>query len=65
MSKGVHLFKQGDVAKALKAARAAGFGVERIEVDRTGKFVVVLAGNKQDVAVKIDAVSNEWDSILG
>jgi hypothetical protein len=43
MSKGIHTFKQGDVAKALKAAHIAGVTVDRYEIDRVGKIVVFLA----------------------
>jgi hypothetical protein len=43
MSKGFQAFKQGDVAKALKAARIAGVTVDRYEIDKAGKIVVFLA----------------------
>ncbi len=34
-------FKQQDVTRALKATKAAGIDVQRIEIDKDGKIVVV------------------------
>lgn len=34
-------FRQRDVTRALKAARAAGIDVGRFEVDKAGKIIVV------------------------
>lgn len=41
MSRGPCTFKQRDVAAAAKAMRKAGFEVARVEIDATGKIVVV------------------------
>ena len=35
-------FKQRDVTRALKAARAAGAEVAKVEIDRDGKIVLVM-----------------------
>jgi len=35
-------FKQSDLTRALRAARAAGERVSRAEIDRDGKIVVVF-----------------------
>jgi hypothetical protein len=43
MARGAHTFKQGDVTKALKAAAAAGIDVGRVEIDRDGKIIVIVA----------------------
>lgn len=37
-------FRQTDVTRALKAARAAGFDRVRIEIDREGKIAIVTSG---------------------
>ncbi len=47
MSRGPCTFKQGDVTRALRATVAAGISVERIEIDRDGKIIVVTAEAKQ------------------
>jgi hypothetical protein len=43
MSRGAQTFRQGDVTKALKAAAAAGIDVGRVEIDRDGKIIVIVA----------------------
>jgi hypothetical protein len=48
-------FRQSDVTRALKAARAAGFEQVRVEVDTDGKIAIV-AGNGAD---RPDAVAGE------
>jgi len=50
MSKAPSSFKQRDVAAAIKAARAAGLEVERVEVDREGKIVIVTRHDGQQSA---------------
>ena len=34
-------FRQRDMTRAIKAARLAGLNVERVEVDKDGKIIVV------------------------
>jgi hypothetical protein len=36
-------FKQGDVARALKAASSAGFKVSRVEIEPDGKLCLLMA----------------------
>jgi hypothetical protein len=43
MSRAAHTFKQADVTKALKAAVKAGIDVGRVEIDRDGKIIVIVA----------------------
>lgn len=43
MARGRCTFKQQDVTRALRAARAAGFDVQKVEIDKEGKIVVVTA----------------------
>ena len=49
MARGTCTFRQRDVTAAIKAAKAAGVDVARIEVDRDGK-VVILAGKPPTAA---------------
>lgn len=60
MSRGVQTFRQADLTKALKGAVAAGINVDRVEIDRAGKIVVV-AGAAGKGAPESDA--NEWDDV--
>jgi hypothetical protein len=61
MSRGVQTFKQGDVAKALKAAAKAGVEVQRFEIDPATGKIVVFAG-KPDEPQKAKP-ANEWDTV--
>jgi hypothetical protein len=49
-------FKQQDVTRAAKAARAAGLKVERVEIDSNGKIVLVTG----EANGKITQSENEW-----
>ena len=57
MSRGVHAIKQGDVAKVFKAARIAGLVIERYEIDKAGKIVVIP--HKADAAAVANDISGE------
>jgi hypothetical protein len=41
MSRAASTFRQTDVVRALRAARAAGLEVARIEIGKDGKIVVI------------------------
>jgi hypothetical protein len=63
MNRGACIFRQRDVTRAVKAARAAGVEIARIEIHSDGKIIVV-ARNATDIADKINiAESNEWDDV--
>ena len=44
MSRGVQMVRQADVRKAIRAAQSAGLVVQRFEIDRAGKIVVLTSG---------------------
>ncbi len=54
-------FAQGDIAKLLKGAKAAGMPVASVEIKRTGKIVAKFgaAGDTTDAGS-----ANEWDEVL-
>jgi hypothetical protein len=47
------------VTKAVKAIVAGGLSVERVEIDRAGKIVIVTAAKPMESAGS--ASRNEWD----
>jgi hypothetical protein len=59
MSRGAQIFRQTDVAKAIKAALSLGLSVARFEIDRDGKIVVIIGAPVPDAAND----NNEWDSV--
>ena len=61
MGHGPCTFKQRDVIAAVKAARAAGVEVARVEVDKDGKIIVV-AGKPSCETGKTGG--NPWDEVL-
>ena len=63
MSRGPTTFRQRDVSAAIKAATAAGATVLRVELDKDGRIVLVLANGKQCNA-EPEAAGNEWDAVL-
>ena len=63
MSRGQQTFKQRDVTKALKAAVKAGIAVNRVEIDKDGKIVIVTA-KAEDVVDGNYPEKNEWDGVL-
>jgi hypothetical protein len=56
MSHGSQTFRQRDVTAALKAAKAAGLDVAKVEVDPiTGRIVIVTsAGGDKEPATDLD-----------
>jgi hypothetical protein len=59
MARGPSIFKQRDVTAAVKAMRAAGCDVARVEIGKDGKIVVV-AGKPETSNAAADDI-NEWD----
>lgn len=56
-------FTQGDIAKVLKGAKAAGMNVASVEIDRSGK-IVAWFGEQRPGRVTAAAEPNEWDEVL-
>ena len=55
MSRGPLPFRQTDVSRAVRGAVAAGLTVQRVEVDKAGKIVVVVGEpGKADVHNPLD-----------
>jgi hypothetical protein len=60
MSRGPQTFRQNDVTRALRAVRNAGVEVLRVEVDKTGKIIVVTAGKNENQG---QPEPNSWDTL--
>jgi hypothetical protein len=62
LSRAPQRFRQGDVAKIIKAAAAAGREVASITVDREGRIQVQLVTCKAQPGTA--DCKNEWDTVL-
>ncbi len=60
MSRGPQTFRQRDVTKAVKGAIAAGVEVLRVEVDKTGRIIVVTAKGEENPN---PPEPNSWDTL--
>jgi hypothetical protein len=54
-------FRQQDVTRAVKAVTAAGVGIARVEIDKSGKIVIITADATGRPCETKEA--NEWDRI--
>lgn len=59
MARGACTFKQQDVTRALRATVAAGIEVQRIEIDKDGKIVLVT-GKAVVPSSGVQEGSNDW-----
>jgi hypothetical protein len=46
------------ITRAIKAARAGGVDIARIEIDRAGKIVIIMVAGAAQIGI---AEENEWD----
>jgi hypothetical protein len=60
MSRGPLTFRQADVTRALRAVKDAGVEVARVEVDKTGKIVVVVGEPDKTNAAGPDTPLDRW-----
>ncbi len=52
-------FRQQDVTRAVKAVAAAGVHIARVEIDKTGKIVIIAADAVDQLGENTE--ENEWD----
>lgn len=62
MARGALAFKQTDVVRAVKAARAAGLEIGRIEIERNGRIVIIPGPANQ--GHQEEEERNPWDVVL-
>ncbi len=65
MARGPCTFKQRDATRAARAAIAAGLVVQRIEIDKRGKIVVVTAGTASAEPDDLDKELAEFEARNG
>jgi hypothetical protein len=61
MARAPSTFRQQDVTRAVKAVTAAGVHIARIEIDKSGK-IVIITGDPTDQPGEMTE-ANEWDRI--
>jgi hypothetical protein len=52
-------FRETDVKRAVRAVRAAGLGVARVEIEKDGRIILVTG--KPPEAQDANGERNEWD----
>jgi hypothetical protein len=62
MARAPSTFRQQDVTKAVKAVAAAGVHIARVEIDKTGKIVIITAGAPDQIGGSAEE-ANEWDRV--
>jgi hypothetical protein len=60
MSRAAQNFRQRDLLRAMKVAKAAGKTVLEIRVDKAGAHIVVADGEDK---TKQEAAGNSWDTL--
>jgi hypothetical protein len=66
MARAPSTFRQQDVTRAVKAVSAAGVGIARVEIDKSGKIVIVTI-SAANVAPEgdLDLELQEWEARHG
>jgi hypothetical protein len=54
-------FRQQDVTRAVKAVAAAGVGIARVEIDKSGKITIIAATGAEPEGEGREV--NEWDAV--
>ena len=52
-------FRQADVTRAVRAVRAAGVGIAQVEIDKSGKIVIVTGKPREPAIVALDDLDQE------
>jgi hypothetical protein len=61
MARAPSTFRQQDVTRVVKAVAAAGVHIARVEIDKTGKIVIISADVADRAGEAMEA--NEWDRV--
>jgi hypothetical protein len=60
MPRAPSILKQLDVTRAIKATKAAGVNIARIEIAKDGRIVIIAAGTPAESGAE---EVNEWDRV--
>lgn len=58
--KGQRTFRQADVVRAIKATRAAGEKIARVEIHRDGRIIVLFGEPQTSVTPSVDLELEKW-----
>ena len=61
MARAPSTFRQQDVTRAVRAVTAAGVRIERIEIDKAGKIIIIPTTDASQPGDRTEA--NEWDRV--
>jgi hypothetical protein len=68
MPKGLQIFKQTDLLRAIRTSQNAGLFIARVEIDRDGKIVVVVVvvvvGESGQESASNDNGEQSWDAAV-
>jgi hypothetical protein len=62
LSRRTATFRQTDLTRALRGARAAGVEIDRIEIDKDGRIIVIAAKSTEE-NTGAGEEHNEWDAV--
>lgn len=65
MARGPSTFRQADITKAVKAVRAAGVDIARVEVAKDGRIVIVTGEAPSAVQNELDRELQEFRASHG
>lgn len=65
MSRGPCTFKQQDVTRALRGALAAGVEIQRVEIDKLGRIIVVTGSSPAAAVDDLDRELAEFEARHG
>jgi hypothetical protein len=61
MARAPSTFRQQDVTRAVKAVTAAGVHIARVEIDKTGKIVIITTDATDQLGERRE--ENTWDPV--
>lgn len=63
MSHGPQRFRESEIRRAIKAARAAGLEIARLDINKDGGFAIIPGKPTDETAAQTEYPLNEWDDV--